>query len=56
MLRDSADFNIIDFHNHYMPGRFEQAVVQAAPTKQRGRWEVIARRLSDEDLLLQGVR
>ncbi|MFN0305576.1 MAG: amidohydrolase family protein [Burkholderiales bacterium] len=56
MLRQSADFNIIDFHNHFMPARFAQAVVAAAPAKQRGRWEGIARRLSDESLLLAGIR
>ncbi len=56
MLRDRADFSIIDFHNHYMPKRLTQAVVQAAPAKQRSRWEVIPRRLSDEDLLLSSIR
>ncbi len=26
---------IIDFHNHHVSARYEQAVVQAAPAKQR---------------------
>ena len=47
---------IIDFHNHHVPARYEQAVVQAAPAKQRARWEALARSLSDEDLLLRDVR
>jgi predicted TIM-barrel fold metal-dependent hydrolase len=47
---------IIDFHNHHIPARFEVTAVQAAPASQRARWEAIARRLSDEDLLLKDVR
>ncbi len=56
MLTEPADFDLIDFHNHFMPARFGQAVVQAAPAKQRGRWEVVAHRLADEDLLLASIR
>ena len=48
--------NIIDFHNHHIPARFEVTAVQAAPAGQRARWEAIARRLSDEDLLLKDIR
>jgi predicted TIM-barrel fold metal-dependent hydrolase len=47
---------IIDFHNHHIPARFEVTAVRAAPASQRARWEAIARRLSDEDLLLKDVR
>lgn len=47
---------IIDFHNHHIPRRFEQDVVRAAPPNQRRRWETLARRLSDEDLLLKDIR
>lgn len=47
---------IIDFHNHHIPARFEEAVVQATPPSQRARWEAIARRLSDESLLVRDVR
>jgi aminocarboxymuconate-semialdehyde decarboxylase len=47
---------IIDFHNHHIPARFAQAVVDAAPAGQRARWEVLARRLSDEELLLKDIR
>jgi aminocarboxymuconate-semialdehyde decarboxylase len=56
MQRHCAHFSLVDFHNHYMPARFEQAVVRAAPAGQRARWEAIARRLSDEDLLLKDIR
>jgi len=44
--------NVIDFHNHHIPARFEQAAVRTAPANQRARWEALARSLSDEDLLL----
>lgn len=37
---------IIDFHNHHIPPRFEEAVVRAAPYSQRARWQAIARKLS----------
>lgn len=47
---------IVDFHNHHLPARFAQAVVDAAPAAQRARWEGLARRLSDEDLLLKDIR
>lgn len=47
---------IIDFHNHHLPARFEEAVMQAAPASQRTRWQGIARRLSDEELLLRDIR
>lgn len=47
---------IIDFHNHHLPARFEQTIVQAAPASQRARWEVLARRLCDEHLLLRDIR
>jgi hypothetical protein len=47
---------IIDFHNHHIPVRFQADVVKAAPANQRARWEVLARRLSDEDLLTKDIR
>lgn len=46
---------IIDFHNHHVPARFELTAAQAAPPNQRARWEAIARRVSDEDLLLKDI-
>lgn len=49
-------FGVIDFHNHHLPRRFAQKVVQASPANQRARWAVLARRLSDEDLLLKDIR
>ena len=48
--------NIIDFHNHHIPARFEVTAVRTAPATQRARLEAIARRLSDEDLLLEDTR
>ncbi|HEY7663751.1 MAG TPA: amidohydrolase family protein [Xanthobacteraceae bacterium] len=48
--------NIIDFHCHHVPARFELTATQTAPANQRARWEAIARRLCDEDLLLQDIR
>jgi hypothetical protein len=47
---------IIDFHTHHVPARFELTAAQTAPADQRTRWEAIARRLSDEDLLLKDIR
>lgn len=48
--------NIIDFHNHHIPARFEQTAVRTAPANQRARWEAPARSLSDEDFLLKDIR
>jgi hypothetical protein len=30
-----SPLRIIDFHNHHIPARFEQAVVNASPAEQR---------------------
>jgi hypothetical protein len=46
---------IIDFHNHHVPARFELAAAKAAPGNQRARWDAIARRVSDESILLHDV-
>jgi aminocarboxymuconate-semialdehyde decarboxylase len=46
---------VIDFHNHHVPERFELTAAKAAPPSQRARWEALARKLPDEDLLLKGV-
>ena len=55
MLHTNEALRVIDFHNHFMPQRLQEAVVRAAPATERPRWEGIAQRLSDEDLLLQRV-
>jgi predicted TIM-barrel fold metal-dependent hydrolase len=47
---------IIDFHSHHIPARFEVTAARTAPAAQRARWEVLARTLSDEDLLLRDIR
>ena len=44
---------IIDFHSHHIPARFEVTAARTAPATQRARWEALARTLSDEDLLLR---
>src|SRR4051812_7247142 len=51
-----ACLNIVDFHSHHIPARFEQTTVRSAPSNQRARWEALARRLSDEDFLLKDIR
>lgn len=56
MSPSHADFDIVDFHNHHIPTRFEQTAVRSAPANQRARWEALARRLSDEDFLLKDIR
>jgi predicted TIM-barrel fold metal-dependent hydrolase len=53
-MTDAA--KIIDFHNHHVPACFELTAARAAPPNQRGRWEAIARRVSDEELLLSDIR
>jgi len=47
---------MIDFHSHFIPARFEITAAKTAPASQRSRWETIARKLSDEDLLLKDMR
>jgi aminocarboxymuconate-semialdehyde decarboxylase len=56
MPSTEAPFDIIDFHCHHVPARFEVTAARTAPANQRARWETIARKLSDEDLLLKDVR
>ncbi len=55
-VRSTSSLNIIDFHNHHVPARFELTAAKSAPANQRARWEAIARRVSDEDLLLKDIR
>ena len=45
----------IDFHAHHVPARFEVTAGHTAPANQRARWEVLARKLADEDLLLKDI-
>src|SRR5262245_27911920 len=51
-----TSFDIIDFHNHHIPARFKLTAAQTQPATQRARWEMLARKLPDEDLLLRDVR
>jgi aminocarboxymuconate-semialdehyde decarboxylase len=50
------ELNIIDWHCHHVPARFELTALSMAPPSQRARWEAIARKLSDEDLLVKDMR
>ena len=56
MRGSHAPFDIIDFHTHHVPARFALTAVQAAPPNQRARWQALAPKLSDEDLLLKDLR
>lgn len=56
MCPGHAQLKIVDFHNHYIPARFELTVINTVPANQRGRWEALARRLPDEELLLKDIR
>ena len=47
---------IVDFHNHYVPGRFELTAAKTAPANQRARWDTIARKISDENLCWGSIR
>lgn len=54
-LDPTARFDIIDFHNHHVPARFALTAARFAPANQRARWDAIARRVSDENLLLKDI-
>jgi len=51
-----GEAEIIDFHNHHIPARFELMATRTQPATQRARWEMLARKLPDEDLLLRAIR
>jgi aminocarboxymuconate-semialdehyde decarboxylase len=55
-LPRSTARGVIDFHNHHIPERFELTAAKAAPPSQRARWEALARKLPDENLLLSDIR
>ena len=48
--------DIIDFHNHYIPKRYQLTAALTQPATQRARWEELARKLPDENLLLHDIR
>jgi len=54
-VESTRPLRVIDFHNHHIPARFEVTAVRTAPANQRARWEALARKLPDEDLLLKDV-
>jgi predicted TIM-barrel fold metal-dependent hydrolase len=56
MSQNQTRLELIDFHCHYVPDRFELTAAKMAPASQRARWDAIARKLSDEDLLLKDIR
>jgi predicted TIM-barrel fold metal-dependent hydrolase len=47
--------DIIDFHSHHVPARFELTATSTAPPTQRARWAATARLISDEALLLADI-
>lgn len=55
-IEPTARLEIVDFHNHHVPARFELTAAKTAPPNQRARWDAIARRIADEDLLLKDIR
>ena len=55
MSQSHAHSNIVDFHNHHIPARFELTAAQTQPANQRARWAALARKLPDEDLLLKDI-
>jgi predicted TIM-barrel fold metal-dependent hydrolase len=52
----TGETTVVDFHNHHIPARFELTAVRTQPATQRARWEMLAQKLPDEDLLLRDVR
>ncbi len=56
MSQSHAHSNIVDFHNHHIPARFELTAAKTQPANQRARWAALARKLPDEELLLKDVR
>ena len=48
--------DVVDFHIHHIPAHFEVTAARTAPANQRARWEALARKLSDEELLLGDIR
>ena len=55
-VESTRPLQVVDFHNHHVPARFELTAARTAPANQRARWEALARKLSDEDLLLKDIR
>ncbi len=53
---ESLPLQVTDFHCHHVPQQFELTIAKGAPPNQRARWDAIARKLADEELLLQDVR
>jgi predicted TIM-barrel fold metal-dependent hydrolase len=51
-----SNVTIVDFHNHHVPTRFKLTAAQTQPASQRARWEMLAGKLADEDLLLKDIR
>jgi hypothetical protein len=51
----TGETKVVDFHNHHIPARFELTATRTQRATQRARWEMLARKLPDEDLLLRDV-
>jgi hypothetical protein len=52
----TGELNIIDWHCHHVPARFELTAQSMAPPSQRARWETIGQKLRDENLLVKDMR
>ena len=55
-VESARPLQVVDFHNHHIPAHFELTAAKTAPANQRARWDALARKLPDEDLLLKDVR
>jgi aminocarboxymuconate-semialdehyde decarboxylase len=47
--------NIIDWHCHHVPARFELTAPLNVPANQRARWETIGHKLRDQNLLVKDM-
>src|SRR3954451_21601159 len=56
MPQIQTDVDVIDFHCHHVPANFELTAARTAPPAQRTRWDAIARKLSDEPLLIKDIQ
>ena len=56
MSDKTSPLAVIDFHNHHVPKRYRLTAALTQPSTQRARWEQLAIKLPDEDLLLHDIR
>ena len=56
MMNTHNQLNVVDFHNHHVPARYELTMVKSAPAGQRAQWQKLAGTLADEGCLLEDIR